>query len=88
MGANYGALLTAWSVAGIVGPLFAAHVKDITGSFSGALPIVATMLLMATALPLDCKKTRLGEDRVQAGEDASVRARNGVTKASQMQPPR
>ena len=56
MGANYGALLTAWGVAGLVGPLFAAHVKDVTGSFSGALPIVAIMLLGAMALPMLARK--------------------------------
>ena len=56
LGANYGALLTAWGIAGLVGPLFAAHVKDSTGSFSGALPIVAIMLLGALALPLFAKK--------------------------------
>lgn len=52
MGANYGALLTAWGMAGLVGPLFAAHVKDATGSFSGALPVVAMMLLGAMTLPM------------------------------------
>ena len=52
MGSNYGALLTAWGIAGLVGPLFAAQVKDATGSFSGALPTVAIMLLGAMTLPL------------------------------------
>jgi hypothetical protein len=52
LGANYGALLTAWGVAGLAGPLLAAYVKDMTGSFAGALPIVAGMLLIAAALPL------------------------------------
>ena len=56
MGANYGALLTAWGVAGVAGPLFAAHVKDLTGSFAGALPAVATALLLATLLPLITRK--------------------------------
>lgn len=43
MGANYGAHLTAWGAAGLVGPIFAAAVKDATGSFSGALPVVTIM---------------------------------------------
>jgi MFS family permease len=47
MGANYGAILTAWGVAGVAGPLFAAHVKDATGSYSGALLPIAGMLLAA-----------------------------------------
>ena len=44
-----------WLV-GIAGPLFAANVKDFTGSFSGTLPVVAAVLLLATALPLITKK--------------------------------
>ena len=52
MGLIYGWILLAWGLAGVVGPIFAAAVKDRTGSFSGALPWVAGMLLAATALPL------------------------------------
>lgn len=56
MGANYGALLTAWGAAGIAGPLFAAHVKDTTGLYSGALMPVAIMLLLALLLPIVTRK--------------------------------
>ena len=52
MGANYGAILTAWGAAGVAGPLFVAEVKDLSGTFSGALPVVATMLALAAFLPL------------------------------------
>jgi len=52
MGLIYGWVLLAWGVAGVVGPIFAAKVKDRTGSFSGALPVVAVMLAVATILPL------------------------------------
>src|SRR6266853_3333736 len=45
IGANYGAILTAWGVAGVAGPLFAARVKDVTGSYAGALLPIACMLL-------------------------------------------
>jgi MFS family permease len=61
MGANYGALLTAWGIAGLVGPLLAAHAKDVTGSFSGVLPVVACMLLVATVLPLTTRKPALSK---------------------------
>jgi MFS transporter, OFA family, oxalate/formate antiporter len=64
LGANYGMLLTAWGIAGLAGPLFAAHVKDTTGSFSGALPVVSVMLLAATALPLFAKQPRLRRSTV------------------------
>jgi MFS transporter, OFA family, oxalate/formate antiporter len=56
MGANYGAILTAWGLAGIAGPLFASMVKDLTGSFSGALLPTAIMLSVAVVLPLLARK--------------------------------
>jgi MFS transporter, OFA family, oxalate/formate antiporter len=61
MGVNYGWILTAWGVGGIVGPIFVAAVKDRTGSFSGALPVIAIMLLAAMILPIITHKP--GEKR-------------------------
>ncbi len=61
MGVNYGWILSAWGVGGIVGPIFVAAVKDRTGSFSGALPVIAVILLGATILPLVTRKP--GEKR-------------------------
>jgi MFS family permease len=61
MGVNYGWILSAWGVGGIVGPIFVAAVKDRTGSFSGALPVIAVLLLAAMILPLVTR--RPGEKR-------------------------
>ncbi len=61
MGVNYGWILTAWGVGGVVGPMFVALVKDRTGSFSGALPVIAIVLLAAMILPLVVR--RPGERR-------------------------
>jgi MFS family permease len=58
LGQNYGMILTAWGVAGIVGPLIAATVKDRTGSFTGALVPVAIMLLVAAIIPFFIKRPR------------------------------
>ncbi len=52
MGVNYGWILLAWGVGGVVGPIFVALVKDATGSFSGALPVIAVVLLVAAILPI------------------------------------
>ena len=52
MGINYGWILLAWGVGGVVGPIFVSLVKDATGSFSGALPYIAFMLLLAMILPI------------------------------------
>jgi MFS family permease len=52
MGVNYGWILLSWGVGGVVGPIFVSAVKDATGSFSGALPVIAVMLLVAAILPV------------------------------------
>jgi MFS family permease len=65
LGQNYGYILTAWGVAGVVGPFIAATVKDKTGSFSGALIPVAIMLLIAAVIPFFIRKPE-ERSRVQA----------------------
>ena len=61
MGVIYGWILLAWGVGGIAGPQLVAKVKDHTGSFSGALPIVAVILLVATILPIVTRKPKRPE---------------------------
>jgi MFS family permease len=56
MGQNYGYILTAWGVAGVVGPVIGATVKDRTGSFTGALVPVAIMLAVAAIIPFFIKR--------------------------------
>ena len=56
MGLNYGLIITAWGCAGVAGPLLAARVKDVTGSYSGTLVPVALMLVAATILPMVARK--------------------------------
>lgn len=51
MGLNYGLILSAWGFAGLIGPIIAARAKDLTGSFSGTLPFIALVLLVAVILP-------------------------------------
>jgi len=56
MGQNYGMILTAWGVAGVVGPFIAAKVRDVTGTYHGALIPVAIMLVIASVIPFFVKK--------------------------------
>ena len=56
LGQNYGYILTAWGLGGLVGPFIAGEVKDATGSFAGALMPMAIMLLIAIVLPFITKK--------------------------------
>jgi MFS family permease len=52
MGLIYGWIILAWGIGGIAGPILGARVKDLTGSFTRALPIIAGVLLIATVLPI------------------------------------
>lgn len=52
LGVNYGWILSAWGTAGLAGPLFVAAVKDATGTYTGALPVMAGVLAVAVALPV------------------------------------
>jgi MFS family permease len=56
LGQNYGYILTAWGVGGLVGPYIAGKVKDATGSFSGALVPMGIVLLIAIVLPFITRK--------------------------------
>jgi MFS transporter, OFA family, oxalate/formate antiporter len=56
MGLNYALILTAWGFAGLVGPILVARAKDMTGSFSGMLPLIAMVLLGAVILPFLTKQ--------------------------------
>jgi OFA family oxalate/formate antiporter-like MFS transporter len=56
MGLNYGLILSAWGLAGLIGPIFAARSKDLTGSFTCMLPVIAIVLLMSVILPFITKK--------------------------------
>jgi MFS family permease len=52
LGVNYGWILSAWGCAGVAGPIFVAAVKDATGAYAGALPVMAGVLAVALVLPV------------------------------------
>jgi predicted MFS family arabinose efflux permease len=58
LGVTYGWILSAWGVAGMAGPSLAAAVKDRSGSYAGALPVIAGMLALALLLPLLARAPR------------------------------
>jgi MFS transporter, OFA family, oxalate/formate antiporter len=61
-GTNYGWILLAWGVGGVVGPIFVGVVRDATGSYTGALPIVGVVLLLAMVLPVVTRKPGVRHD--------------------------
>ncbi len=51
VGSIYGLMLTAWGFAGVVGPTLIAQVRQTTGNYTGALDIIAGIMLLSAALP-------------------------------------
>ena len=51
IGSIYGIMLTAWGVAGVVGPSAIAQVREATGQYQGALRIMALITLVSALLP-------------------------------------
>ncbi|MCM3600508.1 OFA family MFS transporter [Robertmurraya korlensis] len=52
LGAIHGYILTAWAAAGLAGPLFAAWIKDTTGSYAGSLTFFSGLFVVALILSL------------------------------------
>lgn len=52
LGLNYGILFTAWGVGGVIGPILAGKIADITGQYHLAYYIAATLLMLAAFLAM------------------------------------
>lgn len=52
VGPIYGLMLTAWGCASAFGPLLIAHMREVHGSYRGALHIIAAVMLVAVLLPI------------------------------------
>jgi MFS transporter, OFA family, oxalate/formate antiporter len=52
VGPIYGLMLTAWGFASAFGPLFIAHMRETTGSYSGSLHVIAGVMAVSTLLPI------------------------------------
>ncbi|TXC93061.1 OFA family MFS transporter [Metabacillus litoralis] len=52
LGAIHGYILTAWAAAGLAGPMFAAWMKDTTGSYATSLTFFAGMFVIALAVSI------------------------------------
>jgi OFA family oxalate/formate antiporter-like MFS transporter len=52
VGSIYGLMLTAWGFASAFGPLLIAHMRQVSGAYSGGLHIIAAVMLVSVVLPL------------------------------------
>src|SRR3984893_16603736 len=59
VGPIYGLMLTAWSFASAVGPLFIAHMRETTGSYRGALHVIAGVMAVSILLPILVRPPRV-----------------------------
>lgn len=60
VGPIYGLMLTAWGCASLVGPLLIAYMREMTGSYHGALHIIALLMAISAVLPLLMSQPRSG----------------------------
>src|SRR5262245_59703983 len=56
VGPIYGLMLTAWGLASVFGPLMMAQMRETTGSYRGALHIIAGVMLVSVLFPATLKK--------------------------------
>jgi MFS transporter, OFA family, oxalate/formate antiporter len=54
VGSVYGLMLTAWGVAGIVGPTLIARIRESTGAYSNALYVTSGIMLVSAIIPSSC----------------------------------
>jgi OFA family oxalate/formate antiporter-like MFS transporter len=51
VGSIYGLMLTAWSFAGVLGPMLIATLRQTTGRYDDALYVIAVLMLMSAVIP-------------------------------------
>jgi MFS transporter, OFA family, oxalate/formate antiporter len=59
IGSIYGLMLTAWGFGGVFGPLMIARIREVTGSYTGALTIIGGVMLVSSLLPLVVRGHRI-----------------------------
>jgi OFA family oxalate/formate antiporter-like MFS transporter len=58
VGPIYGLMLTAWSFASLFGPLYIARMRETAGNYTGALHVIAVVMLISVLLPIIVKPPR------------------------------
>jgi OFA family oxalate/formate antiporter-like MFS transporter len=60
VGPIYGLMLTAWGVASAVGPLMIAYMRQTTGSYHGALHVIAGVMAVSALVPILVSRPQTG----------------------------
>src|SRR3954449_9529695 len=74
-GAIYGAMIIAWSIGGVVGPLIAARLYESTGGYTTPFPVLGVVALVSAALPLITRPPAADSDAasIDLRDEARVR---------------
>ncbi|WP_300980316.1 MFS transporter [Mesotoga sp.] len=74
LGLNYGVMITAWGVGGVIGPLLGGIARDLTGGYGISYIVSAVLSVMGAVLSLiirhpeaEDRKGRLGEPDGKTG---------------------
>src|SRR6266436_3844588 len=79
VGPIYGLMLTAWSFASAVGPLFIARTRETAGSYGGALHVIAGIMAISAVLPVLVRPPRTRDaGTTETVSHPSARAVGGV----------
>ena len=66
VGPIYGLMLTAWGFASAFGPLLIAYMQQISGTYRGALHVIAGVMAASVILPLIVSPPRRAEDKARS----------------------
>ena len=80
VGSIYGLMLTAWGVAGVLGPTLMAALRERSGGYDQGLRLIAGLMLVSAIIPLLVRFSRgpLTVSRVDGAN--GIRQRNGATE--------
>jgi OFA family oxalate/formate antiporter-like MFS transporter len=81
VGPIYGLMLTAWGCASAVGPLLIAHMRQTSGSYRGALHIIAVVMAVSALLPILVSPPQKGSPAGHIGVPGPNRGRPIGSKA-------
>jgi OFA family oxalate/formate antiporter-like MFS transporter len=67
VGQVYGAMLTAWGFAGVVGPQLISYIRDSTGEYTSAFYIIAGIMLVSAIIPFIVRPPRQAAPAPETG---------------------
>src|SRR6266478_1704984 len=74
VGPIYGLMLTAWGFASAFGPLLIAYMRQTTGSYRGALHVIAGIMAVSVVLPLIVSPPRRHEESISSIQPLRISA--------------